>query len=133
MPDNPQRTTLSLLAQRKKMLIAQGASYRSAINESKVSVRENLHADVLAKSAVNHIAATASAAFDEVFRLKNFNLGNLQIVLPVLLSGFSLLSRKGLVRPLLRGTAVAAVIGTMGYFLFKKKAPRSAGPEQYVG
>ncbi len=124
MPDTTQHTTVSLLAQRKKTLIAQGASYRLGITDSKTAVRENLHPDVLARNAISHLGATASAAFDNIFRLKNFNAGNLKILLPLITGGFSLLSKRGLVRPLLRGTVMLAVAGTIGYFVFKKKAPR---------
>lgn len=124
MPDNLPDTILSPLAQRKKVLLAQGALYRAGVNESRAVVRENLHPGVMAKSAVNHLAATASAAFDNIFRLKNFNAGNLQILLPLLTSGFSLLSRRGLIRPILRGAVVVATMGTASYFLFRKHTPR---------
>ena len=51
------------LAQRKEKLIREGASYRSAISHSQEIIKNSLHAESLAKSAIAHIATAAYAAF----------------------------------------------------------------------
>lgn len=53
--------------ERKKALIAQGAAQRQKIDASIVIIRENLHADKLAKSAMSHITAKAYGAVDKLF------------------------------------------------------------------
>ena len=42
------------LARRKQELLAAGAQYRSAIDASRKVINDNLHADELARSVVNH-------------------------------------------------------------------------------
>jgi hypothetical protein len=116
------RKTPSADEQRKKMLIAQGALYRLGISESKLAVRANLQLDTLAKNAISHLIANASGAFGTLFSLKNFRSGNVQALLPVLISSISFLSkRRILLRPALIGAATLAAAGALAFFIARKK------------
>lgn len=110
-------------AQQKSLLIAQGAVYRTGIGESANLMRANLHADVLAKNAINHIVANASAALHNLFDLKSFTSGNLRTLLPLLVSGVSLVAkRKALIKPVLVGAVALAAAGAVVFFLARKKS-----------
>jgi hypothetical protein len=110
------------MAQQKRLLITQGAVYRAEIMGCAHRVRTNLHADVLARNAINHLTANATAAVHNLFDFKNFTSGNLRTALPLLVSGVSLISRKkALLKPVLVGAAALAAIATGVYFLGKKK------------
>jgi hypothetical protein len=114
-------------AARKNALIAQGARYRSGITISKNVVQSNLHMDVLAKSAVQHVAARSSAVLGALLSLNSLRKGNLGGLLPLVTTGVSLLSKRGAVKPLLRGGALLAVAGAAAFFMIRKKrAARSA-------
>ena len=111
--------------QRKKALIAEGASRRREINRSRDIVRANLHADIIAKNAVSHFTTAAYAAVDSVFSWNSLRNGNLRTLLPFAASAWSLVTKRKLVVPLLRGTVAVSAIGGAVYFMArKKKAPR---------
>ena len=108
---------------RKRQLIAQGAIYRTEVMLARQAVRDSLQPDTLAKSAVHKAGLAALAAF----RNRNaFGVAglDLQTVLPLAMTGISLLIRKkSLVRPLLRGAAVSGLIaGVVALWVRKKKA-----------
>lgn len=115
-------------AQRKQMLVAQGAMYRRGLVESKNELRANLQPAVLAKSALNSFVTTASAALGHGFSLNNIRSANLQTALPLLISVISLLiKRRGLIKPvLIGGIALAAANGIMRLVSKKKAARQSA-------
>lgn len=110
------------MTQQKRLLITQGAVYRAGISESANVVRTNLHADVLARNAINHLVANATAAVHNLFDSRNFTSGNLRTFLPLLVSGVSLIAKKKtLLKPVLAGAVALAAIATGIYFLGKKK------------
>lgn len=115
-------------AQRKKVLVAQGAMYRLGLVESKNALQANLQPDVLAKSALNSFVTTASTALGHGFNLRNLSGANLQAILPVAISVVSLLAkRKALIKPLLIGAiALAAAIGIARLVSKKKEQQQSA-------
>lgn len=125
------------IEQRKRMLIAQGALYRLGVSESKNAVRSNLHVDALAKSAISHLVANASGAFGTLLSLKNFKNGNVQALLPLLITGISFLSKKRiLIKPAIVGMVALAAIGTAAFFMSKKKnrtPPRAADADNAEG
>lgn len=109
-------------AQRKKMLVAQGAMYRLGLVKSKNELQANLHPDVLAKSALNSFVTTASTALGHGFNLRNLSGANLQTILPVVISVVSLLAkRKALIKPLLIGAIALAAASGIARLVAKKK------------
>lgn len=100
-----------LLAQRKAQLVAQGAAYRAGIRVAQHSLKTDLSVDELAKSALSHVASAAYAAFKSRTGIAG---ANLQTLLPLLIGGVSALSKRSLLKPVMRialllGAAAAAV------------------------
>ena len=112
--------------QRKKALIAEGAMRRHEIDRARDIVRDNLHADVIAKNAVSHFTTAAYAAVDNVFSWNSLRNGNLQTLLPFAASAYSLVTKRKLIVPILRGAVVLSAISGAVYLLARKKrAPRA--------
>lgn len=119
--DTPKPTA----AQRKKLLIAQGALYRLGLVESKNALRMNLQPDALAKSAFNGVVDTVSARLGKGLSLRNIGDANLQAFLPLLISVISLLAkRKSLIKPLLIGAAAIVAAGGIARLVRSKKSER---------
>lgn len=111
--------------QRKKALIAEGAMHRHEIDLSRNIVRANLHADVIARNAVSHFTTAAYTAVDNIFSWNSLRNGNLQTLLPYAASAYSLITKRKLIVPILRGAVVMSAISGAVYLLArKKKAPR---------
>ncbi|MBC7413802.1 MAG: hypothetical protein H7327_02580 [Herminiimonas sp.] len=110
--------------QRKKALIAEGALRRQQIEVSREILRENLQADRIAKNAVSHFTTAAYAAVDNIFSWNMLRNGNLQTLLPFAASAYSLVTRRKLIVPILRGAVVASAIGGAVYLLTRKKKAR---------
>ena len=131
--------------ERKKALIAEGAKKRSQVDASIEVVRENLHADRLAKTAVNHLATAAYGAVDNVFGLGRLRSGiasanvgeyfsghrmgklmrNAKRFLPLATTAYSIIKRRKLVGPVLKGAAVAAALSG-GYIVWKSRRHQHA-------
>lgn len=111
-------------AQRKQRLLEQCKAYRIAIGEARNVVRENLGADAIAKTAIGLVSVRAQSAFANVadlFDLKSLSGEKLRRLLPLVVSGVSLLTKRSVLRPILRGALVVGSAGTALYFLSKKK------------
>lgn len=109
-------------AQRKKMLIAQGAVYRLGLIESRNELRASLQPDALAKSAFNSVVTTVSGALGRGFDLRSLSGAHLQTVLPLLVSAVSLLAkRRSLIKPVLIGVMALAAASGVARFVLKKK------------
>lgn len=111
------------LAERKQMLVAQGASYRLGITYGRTAVRTSLSAESLAKSAVAHVAMGAVSAFKGGSMLKG---SNLQVLLPLAMSLISRLSSRlpkkaNLVRPIARSALVLGAVAAITRFVIRKK------------
>ena len=131
--------------ERKKALIAEGARMRSQVDASIKVVRTNLHADRLAKTAVSHLAAAAYSAADRVFGIGRLRsgiasanvgdyfsgrgMGKLMIgakrFLPLATTAYSIIKRRKLVGPVLKGAAVAAALSG-GYVVWKSRRHQHA-------
>jgi len=114
------------IALRKKELIVQGALYRADLSLATKSVRANLNTESLATNLITEIAMAAFSALKSRTGLK---VTNLQTVLPLVLSGVSLLSKKAVIRPILRGVAIAASVAGIAAFVLKVRARRRAAAE----
>lgn len=109
----------AVLAERKRMLVAQGASYRSGISHARAAVHSSLSAESLTKSALSHVAMGALNAFKGGGILKGVNL---QVLLPVAMSLYSRLSNKShFVKPIVRGVLVLGAAAAIARFVIKKK------------
>ena len=112
-------------ADRKRQLIAQGAIYRVELLLSRQVIQHSLQPQSLARRVLQNIPKVAFAAF------RNRTLGasgiNLQTMLPLLMSGVSVLAKSGIrTKPLLRRAAIAAAVFGMIALISRKKKPHSA-------
>lgn len=115
------------LAERKQLLVAQGAAYRTGITYGRTSVRTSLSAESLAKSAIAHIAMGAVGAFKGGSMLRGANLGNLQVLLPLAMSVIARLSKKThLVKPVARGALVLGAVAAIARFVIRRKKANKA-------
>jgi hypothetical protein len=118
MQDNTALTT----AQRKKLLLAQGAMFRVGLIESTYAVRTNLQSDVLAKSALNSLVTSASSALGHGISLRYLSGANFQTLLPIAISVISLLiKRRSLIKPLLIGAIALGTASAIARFAVKTK------------
>jgi hypothetical protein len=107
---------------RKKQLIAQGALYRAEILVARENVEESLRPDSLARGMLNHAASTAVALFSNKTGAPAGR--NLQSILPLVMSGISVVSKKTGLKPMLRGVLVAALTaGAAAFFARKEGTP----------
>jgi hypothetical protein len=128
MRNNPVLTT----AQRRTLLIAQGAMFRLGLTESTHIVGANLQPNTLAKSALNSLVTSASSALGHGFSLRSLSnasletlLPNLQTLLPIAISTISLfVKRRSLIKPLLIGAIALGTASTIARFTLKKKRER---------
>jgi len=113
------------LAQRKARLQQECLDYRSAIAHSRRVIRNNLGMESIAKSAAGIVGQRAQSALGRVtdlFDLSHLDSEKIRRALPVLLSTYSLLSRRALLKPVLRGAALLGVAGTGLYYYSRRKA-----------
>ncbi|MFJ7567632.1 hypothetical protein ACIQW9_11810 [Herminiimonas sp. NPDC097707] len=118
------------LAQRKARLRLQCRAYRSGIGRARNTVRAHLGADEIAKTAIGLVSARAQSAlanFSDLLDFRNMSGAKLQRLLPLIVSGVSLLARRSLWRPILKGAAVAGTAAATVYFLSRKKAKKTDG------
>ncbi|MGZ5790365.1 MAG: hypothetical protein ACXWJF_13025 [Burkholderiaceae bacterium] len=112
------------VAERKQILIAQGASHRSAITHARTAVRTSLQVESLAKSAITHIAMGAVAAFKGGGLLKG---SNLQVLLPLAMNIYGRLSKKShLAKPIARGALVLGAVVAITRFVIRMKTANKA-------
>ena len=113
---------------RKKALIAQGAARRKEIGQSIDIVRDNLHADKLAKQAVNHVTNAAYNTVENLLDLRGLRNGNFRKLLPLAASVYSIVTKRGMVKPVLKGTAAVAGISG-GLFMFWRHKQKQKADE----
>jgi hypothetical protein len=111
----PNDTTL---LERKKSILAEGAIYRLGIMDAKQLISANLEANALAKSAMHQIGSAAYAAFRNGALLTGIKP---QSILPLIITGVSALSRRSLLKPLLRGAVVLGTLAAVAVFAVKRK------------
>jgi hypothetical protein len=114
-----EREMLSFSA-RKKRLLEEGARYRSGITHSRQVVHANLGAEVLARNAVDHLTTAALGAINNVFSVNGVRSIGLQNMVPLVISGVVALSRRSLLKPVLRGAFVVAALGSVAVLVFRR-------------
>lgn len=109
--------------ERKRLLIAQGALYRIGIRESRAEMQAGLSVEAIAKSALGHVAMGALSA------LKGgaiFKSGTLQLLLPLVISGISKLSKKTSLKSVGRGALIATAVALVTRLILRKRKARKA-------
>jgi hypothetical protein len=111
---------------RKRKLIAEGRVWRAEVLHSKEVVREGLRPDSMARRVLSQVAVMGVAALRAkggIGRLPGINLGT---VLPLVVSGVTALAkRKTLLKPALRGAAIAGAVAAAAAFLFRRRKKRA--------
>lgn len=107
--------------QRKKLLIAHGSTCRQQLDHSLDIVRENLHLDRIAKAVVTHATASAYRSVENVLHMGSLNSTTIRRFLPFVTAAYSIVARRRLVVPVLRGAAVAAGVSAGAYFYYRHK------------
>lgn len=114
-------------AEQKERLIMQCRAYRIAVRNARSSVRANLNPQSIAKTAVGMVSTRAQSAlanFSDLLDFRNISGAKLQRLLPLVVSGVSLLSRRSLWKPVLRGAAVVGAAGASLYFFSRRKSKK---------
>ena len=115
------------LAHRKAQLVAESQAYRDRIINAVQLVQTSLGAESLAKSALGTIA---SIGFALLRRRGSFGGIGLQTILPLLMRGLSVLSKKISPKPLLRASLIAGAVGTFAGLIIKKMKSAKAAKSQ---
>lgn len=106
-------------AERKKLLIAQGALHRVEIVLGRHAVRSSLRPEALARDAIQQLAGAAPLAF--LGRTAASGLpGNLSILLPFVVRAAGYLVRNKRARKPVLQVAVAAGAALAAFTLFKR-------------
>ena len=133
-------------AERKRLLIAQGAAFRNGVAQAGRVTQASLRPDTLANGALGHLASTAMSwlggtgkgkgAAASAMSVVGAALAGLDVaaVLPLVLSGASALSKRFLLRrtmlkPALYGVLFLGVAGATAVFLARRKS-RAASQAQ---
>jgi hypothetical protein len=118
--------------QRKKKLIAEAERCRAKLDESKDIIRDNLKIDRLAKNGVSYLTTAASSAVDNMFNINAIRNGSLGRLLPVAASVYSIITRRKLVMPILRGGLVVAGVAAALFYMSRKKRARRVQANEIV-
>ena len=111
-------------ADRKRKLIAERRIWRAEVLHAKEAVQEGLRPDSMARRVLGQaaIAGLALLRGKVGLSLAGINVGTL---LPLVVSGVSALARrKALVKPVLRGAALAGTVAAAAAFLFRRRKSR---------
>ena len=114
---------------RKKALIAQGTARRKDIEKSIHIVKDNLHADKLAKLAVNHVTNAAYGTIENLLDLRGLRNGNFRKLLPLAASVYSIVTKRNLVKPVMKGTAAVAGLSGGLFLYWRHKQKQKADDE----
>ena len=98
-------------ADRKKKLLADGALHRANILVARADIAAGVQPGALVKDALTHITEVAKTLVGDTLRIGTMNPAKLS---PLLLTGFSLLSRTYIRKPLMYvGLAGGAIAGAL--------------------
>jgi alpha-D-ribose 1-methylphosphonate 5-triphosphate synthase subunit PhnG len=128
MTEHRTHATHETLAQRKERLLLQCHAYRAAVGHSRQVLRNKLTVQAIATTAVGLAGLRAQSTFAgvaDLFDLKHMSVDKLKKLLPLLASGYSLLSGRALLKPILRGAVIVGTAGAAMYFLSRKKTKKA--------
>lgn len=131
MTDNKNITGIeSSFEERKKALISQGAMRRREADRSIDIVRTNLHVERLAKNAVTHLTSAASSKVEHMLHSRGISVGNvggnIKRYLPLAATAYSIIKRRQLGKPLLKGAGILAAISGGAYLIWQRKQKTQA-------
>ena len=119
-------------ADRKRQLIAEGRVWRAEVVHSKEVLREGLRPDSMARRLLSQVAVAGLAALRAKGSIGGIGLPGLSLgtVLPLVVSGVSALARrKALVKPVVRGAAIAGAVAAVTALLFRRRKARADDTE----
>lgn len=128
MTDHHTQAAHETLAQRKERLLLQCHAYRAAVGHSRQVLRNKFTTQAIAATAVGMVGLQAQSTFAgiaDLFDLKHMSTDKLKKLLPLLASGYSLLSSRALLKPVLRGAVIVGTAGAAVYFLSRKKTRKA--------
>lgn len=111
--------------QRKKLLVLQGQLFRSGLVLAQHDVRAGLQPKALLRSAFGDAVETGTEAARRLLSLQSLMDGRLSMLLPIAGKGLRLISRRGLLRPLVLAVA-AGGLGYAGWLLWQKRRAAAA-------
>lgn len=109
MTTNQSNQAARALNERKEALIERGLQCRMSVVNSRRAVHASLKGDAIARSAFSHLSGNAAGLLGNY--LKVVGGSNRKLLLSLAMSGVSLLSRKGLIKPVLRGALLLGAVG----------------------
>jgi hypothetical protein len=119
--NHPHRNAPFTLAERKKLLIAQGAAFRSEIVHSKYAAQAHLHPESLATGVAHQLVTFLLSALGNRSGAGLAGI-DLQTILPLAISGIAALSkRRSLWKPMAIGILTAGTLGAVVAFVVRKK------------
>ena len=132
MTDDKTNTAAPLsFEERKKALIAQGALRRREIDKSIDIVRANLHADRLARNAVNHVTSAVYSRVENMFGMTSFRAGNLKKFLPLAATVYSIVRRRNLGGPIVRGVGIVGALSAGAFMWWRHHNKVKATPARW--
>jgi hypothetical protein len=130
MANHAQHQRAAALSQHKAQLVTQGAAYRSRIKNAQHAIGPDLSVDALTRSAINHVASTAFAAFKSRTGIAGVSV---QTLLPLVIGGVSALSKRSLLKPVLRVTLLLGAAGGALALLAKKRRAHQRRDQRHPG
>lgn len=125
MTNDGQRTHLSLV-QRKQQLIQEGTLCRAQVMYATNLIKNNLRGKSFVVRLTERVISFATSTFGGSLHSK---VGHLQSIMPLLMTGISILSKRGICKPksLLIGGVLAATVAVVTYWGSKvSKAPQNS-------
>lgn len=121
MANETSRKQPASVSDRKKLLIAQGAMLRADILYSQDMMHAGLRPEALAKSVISHIIPSALNAFKGTGAAASIAQVDLQTVLPLAITGISVVTKRMSVKAAIRAALAIGAIGVMATIISKKK------------
>jgi len=108
-------------AQRKQRLIQEGAAYRARLINATDEIKDGLHPGLLFRGVIGHVISAASGVLKG--QTSGGKLG-LSALVPLVMSGATVLARKSLLKPVIGGAIILGTIAAAARFIRNKSKPR---------
>ena len=108
---------------RKARLVIEGAELRAGIVTSKGAVQVGLSTESLGRSV---LGLTVNFIYPGLQNLLIRKSTGLRVLIPFVIAGISLVSKKIRIKPVIRGAIVVATMAVIGRLLVRQKAHDSA-------
>jgi len=126
------RSAHETLAQRKERLVMQCRAYRAAVHHSRSEMRSRIGLQSIMKAATGLVGLRAGSSMlsnvTSMLAAKGgaggLSFAKVKTLLPVITGAYSLLSRRSLLKPALRGALVLGGLGA-AVCLYRRQAKKS--------